>query len=92
MPDVKVKFVAGFGPIVKDGASKALYGDALPIPLAVEPHPLPLIIAALAGFLTVAGSGIEGDMDVPRRKPVPSNAFAFSSLPPCSCGSTTSAP
>lgn len=31
MPDVKVKFVAGFGPIVKDGASKALYGDALGI-------------------------------------------------------------
>jgi len=25
----------------------------LPLPLAVEPHPLPLIIAALAGLLTM---------------------------------------
>jgi putative ABC transport system permease protein len=31
----------------------ALYGDALPIELAIEPHPLPLIMAALAGLLTM---------------------------------------
>ena len=31
----------------------ALYADALPITLAVEPHPLPLFTAALAGLLTM---------------------------------------
>ena len=31
----------------------ALYADALPITLAVEPHPLPLLTAALAGLLTM---------------------------------------
>ncbi len=30
-----------------------LYGDTLPIALAVEPHPMPLITAALAGLLTM---------------------------------------
>ena len=30
-----------------------LYGDELPIALAVEPHPVPLITAALAGLLTM---------------------------------------
>lgn len=30
-----------------------LYEDALPITLAVEPHPIPLIVAALAGLLTM---------------------------------------
>jgi putative ABC transport system permease protein len=29
------------------------YGEALPITLAVEPHPLPLLTAALAGLLTM---------------------------------------
>jgi putative ABC transport system permease protein len=32
----------------------ALYADALPLPLAVEPHPLPLLTAAGAGLLTMA--------------------------------------
>jgi putative ABC transport system permease protein len=31
----------------------ALYADALPITLAIEPHPMPLIAAALAGLLTM---------------------------------------
>jgi len=31
----------------------AVYGDVLPIALAVEPHPLPLLTAALAGLLTM---------------------------------------
>jgi putative ABC transport system permease protein len=31
----------------------ALYSDVLPIALAVEPHPMPLIVAALAGLLTM---------------------------------------
>ena len=31
----------------------ALYADALPITLAVEPHPMPLIAATLAGLLTM---------------------------------------
>ena len=31
-----------------------LYADALPLPLAIEPHPLPLLTAALAGLLTMA--------------------------------------
>jgi putative ABC transport system permease protein len=31
----------------------ALYADTLPIALAIEPHPLPLITAALAGLLTM---------------------------------------
>jgi putative ABC transport system permease protein len=31
----------------------ALYADSLPIALAIEPHPLPLITAALAGLLTM---------------------------------------
>ena len=30
-----------------------LYADALPIALAVEPHPIPLIVAGLAGLLTM---------------------------------------
>lgn len=30
-----------------------IYADALPIALAVEPHPVPLIVAALAGLLTM---------------------------------------
>ena len=30
-----------------------VYGDALPITLALEPHPLPLLTAALAGLLTM---------------------------------------
>jgi putative ABC transport system permease protein len=34
-------------------ALSALYADALPIALAVEPHPLPLLTAALAGLLTM---------------------------------------
>lgn len=32
----------------------ALYANALPLPLAVEPHPLPLLIATGAGLLTMA--------------------------------------
>ena len=31
----------------------AVYGDALPITLATEPHPLPLLTASLAGLLTM---------------------------------------
>ncbi|HET7210830.1 MAG TPA: FtsX-like permease family protein [Methyloceanibacter sp.] len=31
----------------------SVYGDALPITLALEPHPLPLLTAALAGLLTM---------------------------------------
>ena len=31
----------------------AFYGDALPITLALEPHPLPLLTASLAGLLTM---------------------------------------
>ena len=31
-----------------------LYGDTLPIALALEPHPLPLLTASLAGLLTMA--------------------------------------
>jgi putative ABC transport system permease protein len=31
----------------------SLYADALPIALAVDPHPLPLLTAALAGLLTM---------------------------------------
>jgi putative ABC transport system permease protein len=34
-------------------ALATLYADALPIALAVEPHPLPLLTAALAGLLTM---------------------------------------
>ena len=34
-------------------ALSAIYSDALPIALAVEPHPLPLLTAALAGLLTM---------------------------------------
>lgn len=34
-------------------ALAAIYGDALPIELAIEPHPLPLLTAALAGLLTM---------------------------------------
>ena len=34
-------------------AVATLYEDALPITLAVEPHPIPLIVAALAGLLTM---------------------------------------
>jgi len=34
-------------------ALSALYADALPIALAVEPHPVPLLTAALAGLLTM---------------------------------------
>ena len=34
-------------------AIATLYQDALPIALAVEPHPVPLIVAALAGLLTM---------------------------------------
>ena len=37
-PDLKVLFVAGFGPIVENAApSKALYADALGLPLASGP-------------------------------------------------------
>jgi len=32
----------------------ALYADALPLPLAVEPHPWPLLTATFAGLLTMA--------------------------------------
>jgi len=34
-------------------AIATLYADALPIALAIEPHPIPLIVAALAGLLTM---------------------------------------
>jgi putative ABC transport system permease protein len=34
-------------------ALSALYADALPIALAVDPHPVPLLTAALAGLLTM---------------------------------------
>ncbi|MGH6832862.1 MAG: ABC transporter permease, partial [Methyloceanibacter sp.] len=34
-------------------ALSAVYGDVLPIALAVEPHPLPLLTAAFAGLLTM---------------------------------------
>jgi putative ABC transport system permease protein len=34
-------------------AIATLYEDALPLPLAIEPHPVPLIVAALAGLLTM---------------------------------------
>ena len=34
-------------------ALSALYADTLPIALAVEPHPVPLLTAALAGLLTM---------------------------------------
>ncbi len=34
-------------------AIATLYADALPIALATEPHPIPLLVAALAGLLTM---------------------------------------
>jgi putative ABC transport system permease protein len=34
-------------------AIATLYEDTLPIALAIEPHPIPLIVAALAGLLTM---------------------------------------
>jgi putative ABC transport system permease protein len=34
-------------------ALSAFYADVLPVALAVEPHPMPLIVAALAGLLTM---------------------------------------
>jgi putative ABC transport system permease protein len=34
-------------------AVATLYADALPITLAVEPHPTPLVVAAIAGLLTM---------------------------------------
>ncbi|ODS00584.1 hypothetical protein AUC68_15225 [Methyloceanibacter methanicus] len=34
-------------------AIATLYEEALPLPLAIEPHPVPLIVAALAGLLTM---------------------------------------
>ncbi|MEM7192253.1 MAG: FtsX-like permease family protein, partial [Pseudomonadota bacterium] len=34
-------------------AIATLYQDALPLPLAIEPHPGPLLVAALAGLLTM---------------------------------------
>jgi putative ABC transport system permease protein len=34
-------------------AIATLYADTLPITLAIEPHPLPLLVAALAGLLTM---------------------------------------
>jgi putative ABC transport system permease protein len=41
--------LGAFAPVV----IATLYEDALPIALAVEPHPIPLIVAALAGLLTM---------------------------------------
>jgi putative ABC transport system permease protein len=41
--------LGAFAPIV----IATLYEDTLPIRLAVEPHPMPLIVAALAGLLTM---------------------------------------
>lgn len=41
--------LGAFAPVV----IATLYQDALPIALAVEPHPVPLIVAALAGLLTM---------------------------------------
>jgi putative ABC transport system permease protein len=41
--------LGAFAPVV----IATLYEDALPITLAVEPHPIPLIVAALAGLLTM---------------------------------------
>ncbi|ODR93510.1 hypothetical protein AUC70_11630 [Methyloceanibacter stevinii] len=41
--------LGAFAPV----AIATLYEDALPLPLAVEPHPIPLIVAALAGLLTM---------------------------------------
>jgi len=41
--------LGAFAPVV----IATLYEDALPITLAVEPHPVPLIVAALAGLLTM---------------------------------------
>jgi catechol 2,3-dioxygenase-like lactoylglutathione lyase family enzyme len=44
LPDLKVLFVSGFGPLVKDSQrSRAFYADALALPL--EPHP-----AGVAGY------------------------------------------
>jgi putative ABC transport system permease protein len=46
----------GIGLVLGAAAPSAiagLYADALPIALAVEPHPIPLIVAALAGLLTM---------------------------------------
>ncbi|MDJ0513814.1 MAG: ABC transporter permease [Methyloceanibacter sp.] len=34
-------------------AIATLYEDTLPLPLAIEPHPIPLLVAALAGLLTM---------------------------------------
>src|SRR5690606_3627332 len=34
-------------------AVATLYEDTLPIALAIQPHPVPLIVAALAGLLTM---------------------------------------
>ena len=41
--------LGAFAPVV----IATLYEDTLPIRLAVEPHPMPLIVAALAGLLTM---------------------------------------
>ena len=41
--------LGAFAPVVV----ATLYEDTLPITLAIEPHPIPLIVAALAGLLTM---------------------------------------
>jgi len=41
--------LGAFAPV----AVATLYEDTLPITLAIEPHPIPLIVAALAGLLTM---------------------------------------
>lgn len=41
--------LGAFAPVI----IATLYEDALPIALAVEPHPMPLVVAALAGLLTM---------------------------------------
>jgi putative ABC transport system permease protein len=41
--------LGAFAPVV----IATLYEDTLPITLAIEPHPIPLVVAALAGLLTM---------------------------------------
>jgi catechol 2,3-dioxygenase-like lactoylglutathione lyase family enzyme len=79
---MRVKFVAGFAPIVPDlEASRALYGDALGIPFADGEYPMTDDLPGITHFglwsLAGAAQSCFGTEEWPADVPVPQGSLEF---------------
>jgi hypothetical protein len=78
---MKILFVAGFGPIVRDDASKMLYADTLGLPLEGEDYLSTNKIEGVKEFalwpLSQAAESCFGNTEWPKDTPVPQAWLEF---------------